>query len=205
MRTCKTQAIVLHKRPLGEKDYAVTLFTPLYGIIRCSARGAKRVESKFTGHLDLLNVCDVQIYNSPKNSLITECQMDKCYSYFRKNLNKFYTSENIAKIIKNYTTENENNEDIYNLLIETYDALSIYDKETLIFEAFKIKFFDLIGNMPDVYSLDDTEFSHFDIRQKKLLNFLLSQPYSEIIRVYLDKKDTHSLKQMTTELFAQAT
>lgn len=205
MRSYKTKGIVIHKRSLGEKDYSVTLFTPCHGKIQVIAKGARNIKSKFTGHVDLLNICEVQIYNGPKNSILSDCDLNLNYSHFREDLNKFYICEEIAKMIRNFTNEDENSEDIYELLMETFAALNIYNKETLIFEAFKVKLFSLLGNMPDVYSLADTEFSHFDIRQKKLLKFLLSQPYSEIIRVYLDKKDAHLLQKMTNDLLAYAT
>jgi DNA repair protein RecO (recombination protein O) len=199
MRTYKTQGLIIQRRSLGEKDYAVTIFTPLYGRINAYAKGARRLKSKFTGHLDLLNICNFEIYMSPKSNIVTECQLQNNYSQFRKKLKKFYVSSNIAKMLQKFTTENENNEDIYALALNTFEALQNYDKEALIFEAFKIKLCQLLGSMPDLYELQYTDFSNIDLRLKKVLQHLLTQPYEEIIHLYLDKKDEQIIQKTVTE------
>ena len=200
MRNLKTQGLIIQKRSLGEKDYVLTIFTPFYGKIQAFAKGAKQMSSKFTGHLDLLNVCDFQLYQSPKNYIVTECYLHTAFSKFRENLDKFYIASKMAKLIKSLETENENCEDIYHLLMETFVAIEKHKKEDLIFESFKIKLFFLLGLMPDVYCTEYSEFCKNDSSLKKLLKHLLNQPYEEIIKVYLNQKEANSLQNLTNEM-----
>jgi DNA repair protein RecO (recombination protein O) len=200
MRNFKTQGIIIKKQSIGEKDYILTLFTPLYGKIQAHAHGAKEISSKFTGHLDLLNVCDFQLYKSTKTYTITECHLSTSFCKFRENLGKFYFASEIAKLLKPYESENDNCEDIYALLIETFTALENLNKENLIFEAFKIKLFALLGIMPDVYCIEETEFCKNDLRFKKLLKFVLNEPYSNIIKLALNEQDTDTLETLTKSL-----
>jgi len=200
MRNLKIQGVVINKRSIGENDYLVTVFTPFYGKIQASARGAKQISSKFTGHLDLLNICDFQLYQSPKSYTITECRLHSSFPSFRENLGKFYYASEIAKIIKSFETENENCEDLYSLLIQTFRALEQLSSESLIYEAFKIKLFSLIGIMPDVYCIEETEFGSDDLRFKKLLNFILTNPYKDILRLSLNENDKVTLSNLTKAL-----
>jgi len=198
MRNLKTRGIIIKKRILGEKDYILTLFTPLYGKIEVHAHGARQISSRFTGHMDLLNVCDFQVYKSIKSNTVVECGLCLAFSKFRENLTKFYYASEIAKILKSF--ESENCEDIYGLIIETLKAIENYTKESLIFEAFKIKLFSLTGIMPDVYCIEETDFCKADLHLKKLLKFLLNEPYSEIIRLAVNENDEHSLSDLTRNL-----
>jgi DNA repair protein RecO (recombination protein O) len=204
MRSHQVQGVIIGQREFGEKDYVITIVTPTHGKLQVFAKGARELKSRFTGHLDLLNVCNFQLYKSPKNYIITECQLIQNYDHFRENLDKFYISSEVAKMAWRFTTEEEENPEIYRLLINTFIALENNEKENLIFEAFKIKLLALSGTMPDLYDIQGTEFANLDIRLKKLLNFLLKSPYEDIIRLYLEKKDHNILQKMTTGLLDYA-
>ncbi|MBN1494530.1 DNA repair protein RecO [Candidatus Peregrinibacteria bacterium] len=200
MKNLKIQGIIINKRAVGEHDYSVTIFTPFYGKIQAGARGAKQISSKFTGHLDLLNICDFQLYQSPKSYTITECSLKSSFPSFRENLGKFYYASETAKIIKAFETENENCEDMYSLLIQTFDAFDKYNCENLVFEAFKIKLFNLTGIMPDIYCIEETEFGNDDLRFKKLLKFILTNNYKDILRLSLNENDKITLENLTRSL-----
>lgn len=200
MRTIKLQGIVIQKRSLGEKDYGITLFTPEYGKLFAYAKGARNIKSKFTGHIDLLNICDFTIYKSPKSYLITDCNLLKSYNKCSSYLSKFYASEEIVKIIRFYTTENEESQEIYSLLIETLNNLEYSKKDYFILEAFKIKLFFILGMMPDLH---DNEIIPISIRMKKLIQFILQNSYQEVCRILLNKSDERELSKITMLLSEQ--
>lgn len=202
MRNFKTEGIVIHKRNLGETDYVITILTPIFGKLEVHAKGARRVKSKFTGHLDLLNICNFQIYKSPKNYIVTECQLHKNYSIFWENLKQFHLGSEIVKILKYVSQENENCEDMYELVIETFNALVKYRKSNLIFEAFKIKLLNLLGFMPDFSTIDENEFKEIEFRMKKLIKYLSDRSFKDINLIALTQKEENSLQNTTNSLFA---
>lgn len=202
MRNLETQGIVIHKRNIGEKDYVLTILTPVYGKIEVHAKGARRIKSKFTGHLDLLNICDFQIYKSPNNYILTECQLYKNFMMFRKDLKHFYLGSEIVKILKYQAQENENCEDIYNLVLETFHALEKYKKSNLIFESFKIKLLKLQGFMPEFEINDETDFIDIEFRMKKLIKYLSKRSFKEICSVALTQKEENTLQNTTNSMFA---
>ncbi|MFC1599990.1 DNA repair protein RecO [Patescibacteria group bacterium] len=204
MRTKKTPGIVIRKNAVNEKNCAVLILSPFFGKIDAYAKGARNIKSKFTGHLDLLNVCDFEIYDGPGSNIVTECSLKKNFPNFSKDLKKFFFSSLIAKILIKFTNENENSEDIYNLCIGTFNALEKYPKEDVIFESFKIKFCDLLGSLPDLEDLKNTEFQHFDESLKQTLNTLYSATYENIQNVRLNKQQKEQLKQTTDNFLALA-
>jgi DNA repair protein RecO (recombination protein O) len=202
MRVQKTQGIILQRYPRGEKDYSVMIFSPEYGKIRAYAKGARRLKSKFTGHLDLLNIDDFELYNGPHSTLITECNVINSFPTFREKLNKFYIATESAKMTSRCITENEDHQQIYNLLIDTLHAFNIFNNEDIVFEAFKIKLCDLLGIMPDLYSLHQTEFENISLRLKKVFKFFLEKPYEDIVKLALAQEDSASLKNTTQQFLA---
>jgi DNA repair protein RecO (recombination protein O) len=202
MRVQKTQGIILQMYPRGEKDYSVTIFSPLFGKIKSYAKGARRLESKFTGHLDLLNICDFELYNGPHSTLITQCDVIGSFPKFREELSKFYLATESAKMTNRCITENEDHLSSYTLLLETLEAINTFDEEEMIFEAFKIKLCEILGIMPDLYSLNQTEFHNLSLPLKKVLKFMLEKPYCEIVNLSLEQEDSNNLKKTTQQFLA---
>lgn len=197
MRTQKTPGIVIRKKAINEKDCAVLILSPFFGKIDAYAKGARNIKSKFTGHLDLLNVCDFEIYTGPGSNIVTECQLQKNYTDFSKDLKKFYFASLIAKILIKFINENENCEDIFHLCDETFDALEKFSKEDLIYESFKIKFCDLLGCLPDLEDLKNTEFNHFDENLNQILQNLYREKYDNIQNIKLNKEQKEQIKTVT--------
>lgn len=197
MRTQKTPGIVIRKRAVNEKDCAVLILTPFFGKIDAYAKGARNIKSKFTGHLDLLNICEFEIYTGPGSNIVTECNLNKNFTFFSEDLKKFYFASLIAKILSKFINENENCEDIYDLSIETLYALERFSKEDLIYESFKIKLCDLLGSLPDLRNLKNTEFKHFDENLMQILNKLYCEKYENIQNFKLSKKDKEQIKKTT--------
>ena len=202
MRTKKTPGIVIRKKAVNEKDCAVLILSPFFGKIDAYAKGSRNIKSKFTGHLDLLNVCDFEIYDGPGSNIVTECQLNKNYADFSKDLKKFFFASLIAKILIKFTNENENSENIYQLCLSTFEALNTFSKEDVTYESFKIKFCDLLGSLPDLHDLSNTDFKGFDENLTSTLKVLHTERFENIQNLKLNKQQKETLKK-TTENFLE--
>ncbi|MFC1810239.1 DNA repair protein RecO [Patescibacteria group bacterium] len=200
MRNQKLKGIIIKKKSLGEKDYAVTILTPDLGKICATAKGAREIKSKFTGHLDLLNVCDLEIYASEHYKIITECQIQKNYSKFREDLKKFYFASLISKIANKYTSENENSEEIYELVLTTLSSIENFNKEELIYEAFKIKVSKILGILPNIQEIENIELTHLKTNIKEIIYYMHSEKYENISKLKLNKEDLENLKITTQQI-----
>ncbi|MFN2162508.1 MAG: DNA repair protein RecO, partial [Candidatus Promineifilaceae bacterium] len=52
-RTYRTEAIVLKRSDFGEADRLLTLYSKEFGKIRAIAKGARKPQSRKTGHVEL--------------------------------------------------------------------------------------------------------------------------------------------------------
>lgn len=200
MRSQKIKGIIISKRSFGEKDYALTVLTPDSGKILATVKGAREIKSKFTGHVDLMNVCDFEMYMGPNYTYVSECQINKNFSGFSDNLKKFYYASLVSKILNRYTTENENSHEIYELALDTFFSIEKYNKEELIYEGFKIKACQILGLMPDINGIENIELEHLNQNIKNIIYFMHTNNYEEINNLKLDKSNLEKLKQTTQKM-----
>lgn len=73
MRQINTEGIILGKKSYGEGHELVFIFSKELGRITTQAKGSRKIKSKFLGHLETFNICNLQLYHSPHSYLITEC------------------------------------------------------------------------------------------------------------------------------------
>jgi len=71
MKRATTIAIVLGSKNFMESDKIVHLYSEDLGKIRAIAKGARRITSKFVGHLETLNLVTASLYFGPKNTILT--------------------------------------------------------------------------------------------------------------------------------------
>ena len=89
MRAQKHKIIILGHKDLGESDSLLYIYNFDLGKQKIIAKGARKIKSKFTGHLQTLNFCEAVLYSAPRNIILQEIATRK--NYF-KNINDFRTS-----------------------------------------------------------------------------------------------------------------
>ncbi len=190
----------MSKRPLGEKDYALTLLTAESGKIFCTVKGARGIKSKFAGHIDLLNVCEFDIYKTQNYAFVTECNINNSFTDFGDDLKKFYYACLISKILNRFVTENENSHEIFDLAVETLESIKKFNKEELIYEAFKIKACQILGLMPHIHEIGNIELEHLNENIKKIIYQMHQADYRDIIKIKLNKEQLERLKKTTEKM-----
>ena len=61
MSSFKTEAIVLHKRPLWEADRLYVLYTPGFGKVEAQVKSAVKTSSKLAGSLEPVSLVEVMV------------------------------------------------------------------------------------------------------------------------------------------------
>ena len=77
MRNISEKCVILGHKNFNESDKLVFLYSDKFGRIKAIAKGARKITSKFTGHLETLNICFVTLYFGPRNIIITELSQDE--------------------------------------------------------------------------------------------------------------------------------
>ncbi len=84
----KTEAIVLKKINLPNKDAIITFFSPLYGKLRVYAKGIKQITSRRQPHNQTGNFLKAVIRRKNDTYYLQETQLISAFSQIRKNSKK---------------------------------------------------------------------------------------------------------------------
>ena len=149
MSLVKTPAIVLSTRNLGEADKLVTLFTHRHGKIKGTAKGARRIKSRFGGSLEPFTHCQVILFQKTRDSLYRIQQVDIRQSFreLREDLERILWASRVTGLTLAMAPEGEANPPLFNILLETFTALQDQDGE-LATRLFEIRLLQYTGYQP---------------------------------------------------------
>ncbi len=225
MRNQNIQGIILKKRNFGEYDQFITIYSPTLGKFDAMVKGVRKINSSFGGHLEILNICNFNIYKSAYRYTITQCQTVNSFKDLKKDLQLSMLAFLISEIFYHMTPSDEQGEDLFILITQTLNSLSCNIKNPLILESFKIKLLQATGNLPDISECSDCHhkwksndtigldiYGHIKCmncsnRQEtkeligfnimKLINFISQRPYQEIENITLKQHEHNNLKKLT--------
>src|SRR3990167_6479602 len=93
MRAHKTEGIVLKRKSLAEADRIITVFSKHYGKISLMAKGVRKITSRRSPHIELLN------YSK--------------FSILKKDLKKIGYAYHICELVDSLCAENQESQQIF--------------------------------------------------------------------------------------------
>lgn len=145
MRSFKTEGIVIKRRNFNEADRIITVFSKRNGKINIKASGVRKITSRRSSHIELLNYSIFSLHQNKNMPILTEVESLNNFSPLKKDLKKIAASYHICELIDGLCAENQENEAIFNLLTKTLNKISnnFNLKETVY--AFEIELLSLLG------------------------------------------------------------
>lgn len=137
MRTYKIEGIVLRRRNLGEADRVLTVLSKESGKISIKAPGVRRIPSRRSSHVELLNHSQFTLYSGSKSfmPIVTEAQTLEDFSPIKNNLNKIGYAYYICELINGLCADNQENRNVFfhlksilHALNQTLDAQNLVKK-----------------------------------------------------------------------------
>ena len=145
MRTLKTEGIIIKRRNSGEADRFVTLFTKDLGKISVKAQGVRKIDSKRSSHIELLNHSVLSLYKGAKYLTLIEVQTIQDFSAIKSDLEKVGFAFHICELIDGLCPENQENPEIYMLLRNTLEKLAYVDNMAIFIHGFEVELLTLLG------------------------------------------------------------
>ena len=126
-RSYKTEAIILKRRNFGEADRILTIFTKHNGKITVKAPGVRRITSRRSSHIELLNLSIFTLYKSSKTffPIVTEAQTLEDFFPIKDNLEKIGYAYYICELISGLCPENQENSSVFFYLKATLSDLAL--------------------------------------------------------------------------------
>ena len=145
MRSYKTEGIVIRRRNFGEADRLVTIFSKKHGKIQVKAVGVRKINSRRSSHIELLNYSTFNLYKGRSMSLLTEVSNIEDFSEIKEDLIKTGFAYHICELVDGLCAENQENEEIFYLLQKTLKRLSLENDIAAIVREFEIELLTKLG------------------------------------------------------------
>ncbi len=145
MRSFRTEGIVIKRSNYSEADRIVTIFTKKNGKIKVKATGVRRIASRRSGHIELLNYCIFSLYQGKSMPVLTEVESRESFPSLKKDLRRIGFAYHVCELIDGLCAENQENQDVFMLLGRTLRKLSKQENLPEIIYEFELELLRLLG------------------------------------------------------------
>ena len=169
MRSFKTEGIVIKRRNFQEADRIITVFSKRNGKISIKAAGVRKITSRRSPHIELLNHSIFNLHQGKSLATLTEVESINNFSNLKNSLEKIGVAYYVCELVDGLCAENQENTQIFELLENILKRISIEENyEDLIYE-FELELLRLLGfyKHTGVVKLDTVKFIE-QILERKL-------------------------------------
>lgn len=147
MHTLKIEAIVLKRRNVGESDKLLTVLTNTHGKMLIKAPGVRKIASRRSPHIELLNRVTLHLYTRSVAPIVTEAQMIADYQFIKQDLVKVGYAYHLCEITDGLCAENQENASVFYLLAKTLDELCLAttNDAVSIIKNYEFQLLELLG------------------------------------------------------------
>ncbi len=149
-RSYQTEAIIIKKTKLGEADRILTLYTPRLGKIQAVAKGVRRPRSKMAGHLELLTHSLISLARGRNLDTVTGTQTIDSFLPLKSDLELTAQALYTVELVDQFTADAEENQPLFQLLLETLHNLCQRSKNELTLRFFELHLLNDVGYRPQL-------------------------------------------------------
>jgi len=133
IRSLKTEAVVLRKKGLLNKDVLISLFTQDLGRLMIFAKGIKKITSRRSPHLQTGNLINILVSHKNDHYYLQESQLISGFSKLKKDENKVEQLYSFLFVLDRLLPEQQKETKIYNLTKNfLIDLSKSFESETII-------------------------------------------------------------------------
>ena len=149
----RTDAVVLKSMKYRDSSKIVTFYSRRFGKIKGIAKGARQMKSKFGAALEPLSAVSLILYKKDQRELqlISQCDLLKTYKTIHSELDRLAVGLSIIELLNQLTHDEEGNDALYALLVQSLDELERAQKHFMnFFLAFELRCASVLGFMPSL-------------------------------------------------------
>lgn len=151
-RTYRTEAVVIRRSDFGEADRLLTLFSADRGKLRAIAKGARKPQSRKTGHVELFMRSKFLLAEGRDLDIITQAEMQNAYPHLRDDLVRTTYAAYTVELLDRLTVYDDPHRDIYALLVQTLEAINGEADVLLAARYFELRLLSLTGFQPRLFN-----------------------------------------------------
>lgn len=151
MRTFKTEAIIIKRFNVGEADRILTVFSKHAGKFSVRAKGIRRVPSRRSAHVELLNHSLLTLYEGRSIPTLTEAQSIENFQDMKDDFTKVGFAYHLCELIDGLCPDGVEHPDIFDLLHKTLVRLTQFVSDSVdhspieIIHEFEVQLLTILG------------------------------------------------------------
>lgn len=146
----KTRAVVLKSFNLSEKDKLVTFLTETHGKVKCVAKAARRLKSRFGASLEPMSHVSLIYFGREHQELyrLNQCDIIQSFQEVRENPDAFYTAVYFLELAASLVAEAHPEPEIYRLLVQSLRESEKVDSLGPLCRLFELRIMSYAGYTP---------------------------------------------------------
>lgn len=150
-KTYRTEAIVLRRTDFGEADRLLTLFSRDLGKIKAIAKGARKPQSRQTGHVELFMRTQFLIAQGRDLDIVTQAEMVEGYPALREDLVRTTYASYAVELLDRFAADEDKDVRKYNLLADALSWFAETDNPLLAGRFYELRLLSLAGFQPQLF------------------------------------------------------
>jgi len=150
-RTFRSEAIVLRRSNFGEADRMLTLYSREYGKIRALAKGARKPQTRKTGHVELFMRTNFMFARGRTIDIITQAELVEAYPALRDDLVLTTYASYLVELLDSLTAEQDRDVGKYDLLANALGWLTETEDQRLAARYYELRLLSLAGYQPQLF------------------------------------------------------
>lgn len=148
----QTEAIVLRTFNIGEQDKIVVFFSKDRGIIKGTAKGARKFGNRFGSSLEPLSLVKAHYYEKERKELVTISSCDLLESFFelQNDPDTSFTLSYFAELTEEFSPTHAQDDKLYRLLVSVLRSLRGGGDLNLLSRYFEAWLLKINGVLPDL-------------------------------------------------------
>jgi len=183
MRSYKVEGIIIKRRNYGEADRIFTVMTRHQGKLHVKAAGIRKIPSRRSAHVELLNHAVLNLYRGRTYPILTEAQSIEDFYHLKNDMDTIGLAFHLCELIDGLCPENQEHPEVFDLLKDALTRLSYTCHSNLISQDFTTgpSQFGIVKDAASTQSL----IHNFEIELLSMLG------YWNNAQVVSDRFDTH--------------
>ena len=147
----RTEGIVLRRSDFGEADRLLTLFTREHGKVRAIAKGARKPQTRKTGHVELFMRSNFLIANGRNIDIVTQAEIIEVFEGLRSDLVRTTYAAYAVELLDQFTPDGDKNSAIFDLLVQALGWFANSDNLLLAARFYELRLLSLTGYQPQLF------------------------------------------------------
>lgn len=194
-KSFKTEGVILRRRDFGEADRLLTVFTLHQGKVTVLAKGVRRITSRRSGNVELLNRAQIFLHQGKNFLILTEASSVDVYENIKNNLTLTTYAYHVIELIDKLMPENSPDLWVYENLVHVLSLLNTTARQIYI-RAFEAK---LLSHLGFVNFADPSLSSHISsgkLNIEEVLIKLEGLSWNEIEKITVNEQQALELERI---------